>query len=166
LGLVVVLSLAPASLARSPFVVAARPQDSPARRSVWEGAYTDDQARRGEAQYARNCESCHGADLSGNPVQEVPSLVYDAFLTQWNNRPVKDLFETVKRSMPRDNPGGLNARAYIDVIAYILQANKIPSGTRELSLNPESLAQIVIEREQGTTKDGTTKDTTSTKDQP
>ena len=48
--------------------------------------------------------------------------------------------------MPRDNPGGLNARAYVDVIAYILQSNKIPSGMRELSLNPDALGQIVIEK--------------------
>jgi cytochrome c5 len=118
-----------------------------ATRSVWDGVYTEDQAKRGEGQYSRNCEACHGADLSGNPVQEVPSLVYDAFLTQWSKRTVKDLFETVKRSMPRDNPGGLNARAYVDVIAYVLQANKIPTGSKELSLNPDALAEIVIERE-------------------
>jgi mono/diheme cytochrome c family protein len=150
LGLYVVLSIALGGIVQSRFAMAG-PQEASAKRSVWTGVYTDDQARRGEAQYARNCESCHGADLSGNPVQEVPSLVYDAFLTQWNNRAVKDLYETVRRSMPRDNPGGLNARAYIDVIAYILQANKIPSGTKELTLNAEQLAEIVIEREAATT---------------
>jgi cytochrome c len=121
-------------------------QEQPSRQSVWDGVYTDDQARRGESQYGRNCEACHGADLSGDPVKEVPSLVFDAFLTQWGDRTVKDLFDAVKRSMPRDNPGGLNARAYVDVIAYILQSNKIPSGMRELSLNPDALGQIVIEK--------------------
>jgi len=121
-------------------------QEPPSRQSVWDGVYTDDQARRGESQYGRNCEACHGADLSGDPVKEVPSLVFDAFLTQWGDRTVKDLFDAVKRSMPRDNPGGLNARAYVDVIAYILQSNKIPSGMRELSLNPDALGQIVIEK--------------------
>jgi quinoprotein glucose dehydrogenase len=121
-------------------------QDQPSRRSVWDGVYTDDQAKRGESQYSRNCDACHGADLSGDAVKEVPSLVFDAFLTQWSDRTVKDLFDAVKRSMPRDNPGGLNARAYVDVIAYILQSNRIPSGTRELSLSPDALGQIVIER--------------------
>ena len=121
-------------------------QDAPARRSVWDGVYTDDQAKRGEAQYARNCESCHGADLSGNQVNEIPALVWDAFLTQWSERTLKDLFESVNRSMPRDNPKSLNARAYIDVIAYLLQSNKFPSGARELSLNPTALGEIVIEK--------------------
>ena len=140
------LSLAVPGVARAVRSSASGAQSLSPTRSVWEGVYTDDQARRGEAQYARNCEACHGADLSGNAVQEVPSLVFDAFLTQWSDRTVKDLFDAVKRSMPRDNPGGLNARAYVDVIAYVLQANRIPSGTNELSLNPDALGQIVIER--------------------
>ena len=126
--------------------IVAAAQEQSVRRSVWDGVYTDDQAKRGESQYGRNCEACHGADLSGDVVKEVPSLVFEAFLTQWSDRTVKDLFEAVKRSMPRDNPGGLNARAYVDVIAYILQTNKIPSGMGELSLNLDALGQIVIER--------------------
>lgn len=121
-------------------------EPSATRRSVWDGVYTDEQAQRGETQYARNCESCHGTDLSGNQVNEIPALVWDAFLAQWNDRSLKDLYESVNRSMPRDNPKSLNARAYIDVIAYLLQANKFPSGPKELSLNPTTLGEIVIER--------------------
>jgi S-disulfanyl-L-cysteine oxidoreductase SoxD len=118
----------------------------PSKRSVWDGVYSEEQARRGENQYGRFCESCHGADLSGNQVDEVPALTWDAFLMQWNDRTVKDLFDSVKRSMPRDNPGSLNLRAYVDVIAYLLQANKFPSGAKDLSLNEDVLGQIVIER--------------------
>lgn len=128
------------------FGIGAAAQEPPAKRSVWDGVYTDAQAQRGETQYSRNCQSCHGADLSGNPVDEVPSLVWDAFITQWSDRTVKDLFDTVKRSMPRDSPGTLNTRAYVDVIAYVLQANKFPSGTTDLSLNPDALGRIVIEK--------------------
>jgi cytochrome c5 len=117
-----------------------------ARQSVWDGVYTDDQARRGEAHYARSCESCHGADLSGNPVDEIPALAWDAFLLHWNDRTIKDLYDSIKRSMPQDKPGSLNARAYADVVAYLLQVNKFPSGTKELGLNPDALASIVIER--------------------
>jgi len=128
------------------FSIAAVAQEPPAKRSVWDGVFTEDQARRGEAQYGRNCQSCHGADLTGNPVDEVPPLAWDGFVTQWSNRTVKDLVETIKRSMPRDSPGSLNARAYVDLVAYLLQANKFPAGTRDLSLNTDALADIVIER--------------------
>jgi cytochrome c5 len=129
-----------------PAVIAATSQDPPASQSVWDGVYTDDQARRGEAHYARSCESCHGADLSGNPVDEIPALAWDAFLLHWNDKSIKDLYDAIKRSMPQDKPGSLNARAYVDVIAYVLQVNKFPSGARELGLNPDTLANIVIER--------------------
>jgi cytochrome c5 len=124
-------------------------QDSTSRRSVWDGVYSEEQARRGENQYARSCERCHGADLAGNQVDEVPALAWDTFVTEWNDRTVKDLLESVKRSMPRDNPGSLNLRAYVDVIAYLLQANKFPSGAKDLSLNADVLGQIVIERAKG-----------------
>ena len=129
-----------------PAVANAASQDVSARQSVWDGVYTDDQARRGEAHYARSCESCHGADLSGNPVDEIPALAWDAFLLHWNDKTIKDLYDSIKRSMPQDKPGSLNARAYADVIAYLLQVNKFPSGTKELGLNPDVLASIVIER--------------------
>ena len=132
---------------RTPAVSPATAQEPTTRRSVWDGVYTDEQAKRGETQYARNCESCHGSDLSGNQVDEIPGLVWDAFLTQWNERTLRDLYESVNRSMPRDKPKSLNARAYIDVIAYVLQANKFPSGTKELGLNPTALGEIVIERD-------------------
>ena len=44
---------------------------------------------------------------------------------------VKDLYESMKRSMPKDKPGSLSARVYADLVAYIFQTNKFPSGTRE-----------------------------------
>lgn len=116
------------------------------RRSVWDGVYTDQQATRGETQYARHCEACHRADLSGNQVDEVPALVLDAFMTQWNERTVAELYDAVRRSMPKDKPGSLSPGTYVDVIAYVLQANELPSGTRSLSVSADQLKQIVIER--------------------
>ncbi|MEO8256306.1 MAG: c-type cytochrome [Acidobacteriota bacterium] len=126
--------------------IGAAAQQPPARQSVWDGVYTDDQAARGETHYARSCEACHGADLSGNPVDEIPALAWDAFLLHWNEKTIRDLYDSIKRSMPQDKPGSLNARAYADVVAYLLQVNKFPSGAKEIGLNPDVLGQIVIER--------------------
>ncbi len=131
--------------AAAAFVVVAA-QDGPKKQSVWNGVYTDAQASRGERTYGRVCEPCHGADLSGDPVMEIPALSLDSFMTSWNGKSVKDLVETVKRSMPKDKPGSLGTGAYIDVVAYLLQANKFPSGDRELPRTPEQLESIVIER--------------------
>jgi cytochrome c len=125
-------------------VVAA--QNPPARRSVWDGVYTDAQAVRGERQYGRSCEQCHGTDLAGDPVMEIPALSLDSFMTSWGGKSVKDLFDTVKRSMPKDKPGSLGTGSYVDVVAYLLQANRFPSGARELPREPEQLDGIAIER--------------------
>ena len=54
---------------------------------------------------AASCEHCHGADMAGDPVQEIPALSLDSFMTAWSGKNVKDLFDTVKRSMPKDKPG-------------------------------------------------------------
>jgi cytochrome c len=121
-------------------------QNPPARQSVWDGVYTDAQASRGQRQYARACEQCHGPDMSGDPVEEIPSLVLDSFMRSWNGRSVKDLFDSVKQSMPKDKPGSLGTGAYVDIVAYLLQANKFPSGSRDLGRTPEQLQPVVIER--------------------
>lgn len=121
-------------------------QNPPAKQSVWDGVYSDQQASRGERQYGRACEHCHGPDLAGDPVSEIPALSLDSFMTSWSGKSVKDLLDTVKRSMPKDKPGSLGTGAYVDVVAYLLQANKFPSGSRELPRTPEELESIVIER--------------------
>lgn len=82
-------------------------QNQPAKQSVWDGVYTEAQAARGERQYGRSCEQCHGPDMSGDQVEEIPSLVLDSFMTDWNGKSVRELFDTVKRSMPKDKPGSL-----------------------------------------------------------
>jgi len=127
------------------FVVVAAQNPTP-KQSVWDGVYTDAQASRGERTYGRSCEQCHGADLAGDPVMEVPALSLDSFMTSWSGKNVKDLFDTVKRSMPKDKPGSLGTGAYIDVVSYLLQANRFPSGSKELPRMPEQLETIVIER--------------------
>ncbi len=126
-------------------VLVAAQNPSP-KQSVWDGIYTDAQATRGERTYGRSCEPCHGPDLAGDPVMEIPALSLDSFMTSWSGRSVKDLFDTMKRAMPKDKPGSLGTGQYVDVVAYLLQANKFPSGSRELPRTPEQLDGIVIER--------------------
>jgi cytochrome c len=116
------------------------------KQSVWDGVYTDAQATRGERTYGRSCEQCHGPDLAGDPVMEIPALTFDTFMTSWNGKTVKDLVETVKRSMPKDKPGSLGGGAYIDVVAFLLQQNKFPNGARELPRTSDELGAITIER--------------------
>jgi S-disulfanyl-L-cysteine oxidoreductase SoxD len=134
------------ALCGSTLIAVVSTQNPAPKQSVWDGVYTDAQATRGERTYGRSCEACHGPDLAGDAVNEIPALSLDSFMTSWSGKNVKDLFDTVQRSMPKDKPGTLGTGAYIDVVSYLLQANRFPSGSKELPRTPGQLEGIVIER--------------------
>jgi cytochrome c5 len=110
--------------------------------NVWDGVYTDDQAARGKAQYNTSCSSCHMEDLSGSG-QALP-LAGDAFTDVWEGQTMADLLGLVQGTMPQDKPGSLTPEAALDVITYILQYNKYPSGKDELKNDPDALKNILI----------------------
>ena len=111
--------------------------------SVWDGVYTDDQAKRGEALYGRECASCHGAMLTGG--EAAPPLTGGAFLSNWNGLTMGDLFERTRTTMPLTKPGKLPRDTIADILAYILSANKFPAGSTELPKRTEMLKQIRID---------------------
>jgi mono/diheme cytochrome c family protein len=112
-------------------------------RSVWDGVYSEDQAKRGGALYSKECSSCHGTELTGG--ESAPALVGDAFLSNWNGTTVGDLFERIRKSMPQDNPGRLTRQQDADILAFMLSANKFPVGKAELDRETEVLKGIKIE---------------------
>src|SRR5205809_5172589 len=59
-------------------------------RSVWDGVYTSEQAKRGEEVYRGQCASCHGAKLEG--VEDAPSLAGKGFLEGWDGLTAGALF--------------------------------------------------------------------------
>ena len=69
----------------------------------------------------------------------------DPFMRHWNGKSVKELFDLLSRSMPADNRGGLSARTYTDLIAYLLRANEAPAGSSALPVSPAALESISIE---------------------
>jgi mono/diheme cytochrome c family protein len=112
-------------------------------RSIWDGAYTKEQAKRGETLYAQHCSSCHGPDLLGN--DEAAPLTGSAFLANWDGLSVEDLTERIRVSMPPNNLGKLTRQQITDIISYTLSFNSFPAGKAELSPKSELLKQIRIE---------------------
>ncbi|HUF72792.1 MAG TPA: PQQ-binding-like beta-propeller repeat protein [Gammaproteobacteria bacterium] len=89
-------------------------------------AYTPDQAAAGRAVYAASCGICHGENL--NLLPQVP-LVGPAFLSRWQGRDTDDLYQQLRATMPVEGPGSLPGDSYIEVVAYMLQANGVlPDG--------------------------------------
>ena len=113
-----------------------------AERTVWDGVYTDEQAQRGRSAYIADCASCHADDLRGSST--APSLVEESFAFQWDNTAVGELFVRIRTLMPSDRPNSLSAQRYRDIVAFLLQANKFPSGATELDADLDALKQIRI----------------------
>lgn len=125
---------------------AAQEEKSPAPRSVWDGVYTDEQAKRGEGLYQKKCASCHGDKLTGG--ESAPPLAGGQFLSNWNGLTLDVLFERIRLTMPSDNPAQVSRPAKADVLAYLLNMNKFPSGKTELHYKAELMKDILIETNQ------------------
>ena len=109
-------------------------------RSVWDGVYTEAQAKRGEAVYRQNCAACHGVTLEG--IETAGPLTGARFTANWNGVTVGDLLERVRVSMPNDRPGTLSRQQTADVLAYVFSVNQFPAGKTELARQTELLKQI------------------------
>ena len=110
---------------------------------MWDGAYSEGQAKRGGELYGQECGSCHGQTLGGG--EAAPSLVGRDFIQAWAGMTVADLFERIRVSMPQDSPGRLSRQQYADIVARILNANEFPAGQNELGREAAVLKQILIE---------------------
>ena len=122
---------------------APRAESPPDARSVWDGVYTEEQAKRGEPLYRESCASCHGDTLKG--AGEAPPLSGGPFMANWNGLTLGDLFERIRRTMPQDKPGRLSRQSKADILAYVLSVNKFPAGKTELQHKTEFLKEIPFE---------------------
>lgn len=76
---------------------------------------------------------------------EHPDLAGGNFRDRWNGQTLGDLFERIHRDMPQTRPGSLSREAAVDLIAFILSANKFPVGALDLPRDTPSLQQIRFE---------------------
>jgi len=100
------------------------------QKTVWDGVYTEEQAKRGAEVYAEKCSMCHGDSLGG--VESAPPLTGPAFYANWEGESLNALFERIRVSMPLDNPGSLSRAQNADVVAHMLRSGGYPAGTAAL----------------------------------
>ena len=111
----------------------------PQARSVTDGVYTEQQAMRGQAIYAAKCSSCHGATLGG---RVGPPLAGNDFISIWNTQPLLELANKISKTMPKDETARLTPQETADILAYMLQAGKFPSGRTELPSDDTALGRL------------------------
>jgi len=113
-------------------------------KTVWDGVYTIEQAKRGEQIYRQECTACHRDNLLGNTIDGGPPLRGPQFTMRWQGLNLEILIETIEELMPFDEPGTLSRQEYVDVTSFILWGNDIPAGSSELPTEPEALQQILM----------------------
>ena len=112
-----------------------------ATRSVWDGVYTEEQAKRGEALYHQRCVHCHGVNLAG-AVDGAASLTGATFYGNWNGVTLDLMLDRVRTTMPVDNPSSLSRQQIADLLAFVFSVNKFPAGRTELPRQAEMLNLI------------------------
>ncbi len=98
------------------------------------GFYSIAQAERGLRVFRNLCSECHFTN----------EFRGDEFEHEWRRKTVWDLYRSMTRTMPENDPGGLPDRTYADVIAYILQLNDYTSGNAELVAGRATMDSIPL----------------------
>lgn len=112
-------------------------------KTVNDGIYSDEQAKRGDVLYKEQCATCHGDNLEGSG--PMPALAGKDFLASWMGKSVADLFEKTHTTMPATAPGSLTPAQAADIVAYMLASSKYKVGTADLESKVEALKDIMIE---------------------
>lgn len=107
-----------------------------------EAGYTAVQAERGHGAYTQYCEVCHGPNL--NDGRFGLTLKGVSFRGRWSGKPMLELFTLVRTTMPPAAPDSLGDSMYADLLAYIMQANDIAPGDRELPAGDTELATVTF----------------------
>jgi mono/diheme cytochrome c family protein len=97
--------------------------------------YSVDQASAGKQVYDSSCARCHApGQLDGA-----------MFSNSWKNRRLYDLYKLISNTMPEDRPGSLSDTQYVNVVAYLLQRNQVPSSAAKLSDDTLGMKKIRID---------------------
>ena len=106
--------------------------------TVLDGVYTTEQAARGRQAYGDSCMACHeGIDQDG------PDLKGSAFVDRWRGDTLNVLFTQIRTNMPGNRPGGLSDNTYVDILAFLLEGNGFPAGSKELTADVIRSVQLV-----------------------
>ena len=121
--------------ASTPYVAVAQGGANGATRTTAAGVYSAEQANRGRDTYAMQCKSCH------TPASHTGVT----FAQWWDRKPLSELYQFILTRMPKNEPGSLQPDEYVDVMAYLLKLNDLPSGDAPLPADSLAMKRIRIE---------------------
>jgi len=101
-------------------------------RTVNDGVFTKAQAKVGEQLYKEHCLLCHDKKY------------FRPILKRWDSQPLGIMFTVMSTSMPESNPGFLNEKEYVDILAYILSLSRYAPGDTELDYEDGALNDVTV----------------------
>jgi mono/diheme cytochrome c family protein len=118
----------------------ARPAPGPEAASALNASlpaatYSADQAVAGKQVYDSACARCHAPGQFDGAT----------FANLWKNRRLYTLYSLISNSMPQDRPGSLQDEQYVNVIAYLLQRNQVPSSATKLTTDTLGMKNLRID---------------------
>lgn len=134
-SMTVLLAALVSAIAASAASPAAPPAGQTGAKSARAGVYSSDQALRGRKVFREKCAACHPTEFFTDGV----------FLGTWSGQTAHALFTVIRTTMPQETPGSLRRQEYADVLAYLLQLNKLPAGKVELAPTDDALKKVTIE---------------------
>ena len=139
--------------ASAPVSAQGAPLSAGAPVAIWDGVFSEAQARRGEQVFTTECSYCHKSDLSGgffdDGLGRAPALAgkraFDSSLMErWGGLTLADMVGAVAATMPQPRPSSLTLANYVDVVSYVLMKNDVPSGRSDLSGDVDALSRLTI----------------------
>ena len=105
--------------------------DQASAQSINPGPFTQAQADAGRQSYMTSCASCHNDDLSG---KGAPAVARKGFIaSNFGKGTVGELYKFIQSSMPFCEGGSLATESYLDIVAFILEANGAKPGGQPLA---------------------------------
>ena len=98
-----------------------------------DGVYTKAQADRAKAQFTKMCADCHPFNVAAKKKPDDVLLGDEPFVKAWDGRTLAEMFTTIVMTMPNDGSGEVSDAEGVDLVAYILQQNGYPAGSRPLT---------------------------------
>jgi cytochrome c5 len=116
---------------------------SAAQKTTNEGVYTKAQADGAKAPFNKMCAQCHAFSVAAKKKPKDLPLGDAPFFENWSGRALSDLSTLIALTMPNDGSATVSDTEALNLVAYILQQNGAPAGSKPLT---KATASAILER--------------------